>query len=185
VSAGGLKALRAILPSLPSDFTLSVIIVVHRHKDSDDHLERSLNNACEINVKQADEKEHIKDGMVYFGPPNYHLLIEDDYTFSLSQGQVVNYARPSIDIMFESAAYVYGPKLIGIALTGANDDGSQGLKKIKMAGGLAIVQAPETAEVDVMPMAAIAAVEPDHILSLEEIGPFLNRLMIEARLGAT
>ncbi len=179
VSAGGAKALKTILPGLPSDFAFSVIIVIHRHSDSDDYLERSLNSECRIRVKQADEKKNIKNGVVYFAPPNYHLLIEDDNTFSMSLEGAVNYARPAIDVLFESAAYVYGPELIGIVLTGANNDGSQGLKKIKKMGGLAIVQAPETAEVGDMPRAAIAAVEPDYILPLKEIGPFLMDLNLE------
>ncbi len=179
VSAGGAKALKTILKGLPSDFAFSVIIVVHRHSDSDDYLERSLNSECKIRVKQADEKENIKSGVVYFAPPNYHLLIEDDNTFSMSLERDVNYARPAIDVLFESAAYVYGPELIGIILTGANNDGSQGLKKIKKMGGLTIVQRPETAEVEDMPRAAIAAVEPDHILPLEEIGPFLTNLNLK------
>ncbi len=179
VSAGGMKALKTILLSLPSDFAYSIIIVAHRHSDSDDYLEQSLNSEGEIRVKQADEKEDISGGVVYIAPPNYHLLIEDDHTFSMSVEKAVNYARPSIDVMFESAAYVYGRELIGIILTGANNDGSAGLKKIKKMGGLAIVQAPETAEAGDMPRAAIAAVEPDYILPLEEIGPFLRDLNLE------
>lgn len=179
VSAGGQKALKTILLGLPSDLTFSVIIVIHRHSDSDDYLEQSLNSECEIRVKQADEKEAINDGVVYIAPPNYHLLIEDDNTFSMSVEGTVNYARPAIDVLFESAAYAYGPELIGIILTGANYDGSRGLKKIKEMGGLTIVQSPETAEVGDMPRAAIAAVEPDHILPLKEIGPFLMDLNLE------
>jgi two-component system chemotaxis response regulator CheB len=179
VSAGGLKALKTILLGLPLNFAFSVIIVAHRHSDSDDYLEQSLNSECEIRVKQADEKEAINDGVVYIAPPNYHLLIEDDNTFSMSVEGAVNYARPSIDVLFESAAYVYGPELIGVVLTGANYDGSRGLKKIKEMGGLTIVQTPETSEFDDMPRAAIAAVEPDHILPLEEIGPFLMDLNLE------
>jgi two-component system, chemotaxis family, protein-glutamate methylesterase/glutaminase len=179
VSAGGLKALKTILLGLPLNLAFSVIIVAHRHSDSDDYLEQSLNSECEIRVKQADEKEAINDGVVYIAPPNYHLLIEDDNTFSMSVEGAVNYARPSIDVLFESAAYVYGPELIGIILTGANNDGSQGLKKIKKMGGLTIVQTPETSEFDDMPKAAIATAKPDHILPIEEIGPFLRVLNLE------
>ncbi len=178
VSAGGFKALKTILSNLPSDFALSVIIVLHRHSDSDNHLERSLNDICKIRVKQANEKEGVKDGVVYVAPPNYHLLIEDDKTFSLSVEGAVNYARPSIDVLFESAAYAYGSELIGIVLTGSNKDGSQGLKRIKETGGLTIVQSPETADFSDMPRAAIAAVELDHILPLNQIGPFLRKLKI-------
>ena len=176
VSTGGTQALKTILSVLPSQFALSVVVVMHRHKDADGYLEQLLNNECKIRVKQADEKEKIKAGVVYVAPPNYHLLIEDDGTFSMSIAGAVNYARPSVDVVFESAAEVYGKGLIGVILTGANKDGSQGLKKIKEAGGLAIVQTPETSEVSEMPGAAIAAVKPDYVLPLEKIGPLLRKL---------
>ena len=109
-------------------------------------------------------------------PPNYHLLIEPDQTFTLTIDERVNYARPSIDVLFETAAEVFREHLIGIILTGANNDGSHGLKRIKELGGMAIVQDPETAEVDSMPKAAVAACAVDHVLSLEEISAFLNKL---------
>ncbi len=176
VSTGGTKALKTILSVLPSRFALSVIIVMHRHKDADGYLEQSLDNECKMRVKQADAREEIKAGVVYVAPPNYHLLIEDDGSFSLSVAGAVNYARPSVDVVFESAAEVYGKGLIGVVLTGANKDGSQGLKKIKEAGGLAIVQIPEKSEVSDMPRAAIAVVKPDYVLSLEKIGPLLRKL---------
>ena len=176
-SAGGMEAGKTILSALSADFALVVILVVHRHPDSDGYMEKFLNSTCRISVKQAEEKEKLKGGVVYIAPPNYHLLIEDDRTFSLSVEDAVNYARPSIDVLFESAADVFfGQELIGVILTGNNSDGSQGLKVIKGKGGLAVVQAPESAEADTMPKSAIKAVEPDHVLSLEEIGLFLNRL---------
>ncbi len=175
-STGGLRALKAILSVLPSDFTLTVIIVMHRHKDADGYLELSLDNECKMYVKQADEKEEIKEGMVYVAPPNYHLLIEDDGTFSMSVEGGVNYARPSVDVVFESAAEVFGKRLIGVILTGTNKDGSLGLKKIKDAGGLAIVQTPETSEAEEMPRAAILSADPDYVLPLDEIGLLLRKL---------
>ncbi len=181
-SAGGMKALNAILPELPGSFSLSVIVAVHRHPNSDDYLERSMDQRCELPVKQADEKERILPGAVYFAPPNYHLLIEDDHTFSLTVDQAVNYARPSIDVLFESAAHAYGSRLIGVILTGANSDGGQGLTTIKEMGGLAIVQTPESAEMEAMPRAAIAAAAPDHVLDLEGIGSLLIEL--DRRKGA-
>jgi two-component system chemotaxis response regulator CheB len=179
VSTGGAKALKAILSDLPSEFALTVIIAMHRYKDTGDYLERSLDKECKMHVKQADEKEEIKAGVVYVAPPNYHLLIEDDGTFSMSVEGAVNYARPSVDVVFESAAEVYGQGLIGVILTGANKDGSLGLKKIKEASGLAIVQTPETSEAADMPRAAIAAVNPDYVLPLEKIGPLLRKLESE------
>lgn len=177
-SSGGLKALKTILSVLPGDFALPVIIVVHRHPNADGYMEESLDYKCTLSVKQVDEKEKIQNGVVYIGPPNYHVLIEDTRIFSLSVEEAVNYARPSIDVLFESAADVYGPELVGVVLTGNNDDGVRGLQRIKRRGGLTVVQTPETAEAESMPKAAIAAVDPDHVLPLKEIGPFLNGLSI-------
>jgi two-component system chemotaxis response regulator CheB len=181
VSAGGMKALDRILPLLPADFNLPVIIVSHRHPDSDDYLEQHMNEHCSLPVKQADEKEKVIPGVIYFAPPNYHLLIEDNRTFSLSVEAPVNYARPSIDVLFESALGVFGSGLVGIVLTGANNDGSRGLKKIKQAGGLTIAQDPADAEVPHMPKAAIAAADPDLILPLEKIGEFLGTQLGETQ----
>ena len=173
VSAGGLAALHVILPLLPEDFGLPVIIVQHLHIASGGYLVQDLNGRCRLTVKQADEKEAIKPGMVYLAPPNYHLLVEEDRTFSLTVDRRVNYARPSIDVLFETAVLAYREKLIGVILTGANNDGSQGLKRIKEAGGLAVVQDPLDAEVDSMPRAALVAIAVDYILPLDQIGPFL------------
>ena len=175
-SAGGMHALRTILSRLPSNFPLSVIIVQHEYPTSDDFLAHYLDERCSLKAKQADEKEEILPGVVYIAPPNYHLMVEEDRTFSLSISEPVNYARPSIDVLFETAADVYKARLVGVILTGGNADGSAGLRRIKDSGGLSIVQDPETAEAYAMPKAAIAATQVDHILSLEEIGPFLSML---------
>jgi two-component system chemotaxis response regulator CheB len=128
-----------------------------------------LNDKSNITIKEADEKEKIEKRTVYIAPPNYHLMIERNKTFSLSIDELVNYARPSIDVLFESAANAYKNKLIGVILTGSNSDGTAGLKKIKEYGGLTIVQDPKTAESAYMPASAIAAIKPDYILSLEDI----------------
>lgn len=176
VSAGGIEALSTILPILSQDFALPVIIVQHLHPHSDNFLTIHLNSQCQIPVKEADEKEAITAGMIYIAPPNYHLLIEDNRTFSLSTSAKVNYARPSIDVLFETAAEVYRERLIGIVLTGANNDGSQGLKKIKEFGGLVIVQEPSTAETASMPEAALKITDVDYVLSLQEIGQLLNTI---------
>ncbi|MFH1489659.1 MAG: chemotaxis protein CheB, partial [Pseudomonadota bacterium] len=149
-----------------------------QHPTSDDFLAHYLNERCELKVKQADEKEDILSGVIYLAPPGYHLMVEEDRTFSLSVDEPVNFARPSIDVLFETAAEVYGEKLVGVVLTGASADGSHGLKRVKESGGLAVVQDPETAEVGIMPRAAVDASEVDYILPLEEIGPFLNKLTI-------
>ncbi len=175
-SSGGWAALKQVLGVLPRDFPVAVVVAMHRHPHSDDYLETSLDHECAVRVKQADEKEIIEAGTVYFAPPNYHLLVEESHSLSLSVAEAVHYARPSIDVLFESAAYVYGDRLIGLILTGANCDGAEGLRKIKAVGGLGIVQDPTTAFADAMPRAAITAANPDHILPCDEIGVFLRDL---------
>ena len=169
VSAGGLNALKILLPAFPLNFNLPLIIVQHVGANSDGTWISLLDNICKLKVKEADEKEIIDKGTVYIAPPNYHLLVEKDKTFSLSIDGRVNYARPSIDVLFESASDVYKEELIGILLTGSSIDGTKGLKTIKEKGGLTIVQDPATAEVAYMPASAIASVQVDHILSLEKI----------------
>jgi len=176
VSSGGMEALSAIIPILPAKFTVPVAVIQHVSPYSDNYMTFHLDRISKIKVKEVDEKEKVTAGIVYTAPPNYHVLVEEDETFSLSVEERINYARPSIDVLFESAADVYGPTLVGVILTGANNDGSQGLRKVKERGGLAIVQNPETAMVGEMPRAAIAATPVDHILHLEEIGPFLAKI---------
>ncbi len=175
-SAGGNEALKDILLHLPKEFKIPIVIVQHISPYSENYMTRHLNSICNINVKEADEKDKIIPGNIYIAPPNYHLLIEEDETFSLSVDKKVNYSRPSIDVLFETAAYAYGPSLIGIILTGANNDGSKGLKKIKEAGGLTIVQDPKTAYSDAMPKAAIKTIKVDYILSLEKIAKLLLKI---------
>jgi len=176
-SAGGLNALKVLFRGLESRFKLPVIIVQHISPDAENYLIHILNELKKLNVKEADEKETPVRGMVYVAPPNYHLLIEADQTFSLTVDERVNYARPSIDVLFETAAEAYQDSLIGIILTGANHDGSNGLKRIKELGGLTIVQDPETAEVDSMPRAALLSTQVDKVLPIDEIAPFLNSLI--------
>lgn len=168
-SAGGIHAIKAIIMALPGNFHLPIIIVQHISPLSDNYWITLMDSLSALTVKEADEKEKIRKGTIYITPPNYHLLIERDETFSLSIDPKVNYARPSIDVLFESAADVYKDQLIGVILTGANSDGANGLRRIKEYGGLAIVQDPATAESASMPTAAIAATQVDYILPLEEI----------------
>jgi len=143
---------------------------------SSDYLSSFLDKNCQLKVKEAEDKEEILMGTVYIAPSAYHLVIEDDRTFSLTLFERVRYSRPSVDVLFESAAEVYRERLIGIILTGGNDDGSHGLKKVKECSGFALVEDPRTAEVSVMPRAALAATEVDAVLPLERIGPFLEKL---------
>ncbi|MCF8303542.1 MAG: chemotaxis protein CheB [Bacteroidales bacterium] len=175
-SAGGLDALRALLTRINRSFSLPIVIVQHLSPLSDNYLSNYLDNLSDLRVKEVEEKERIEPGIAYIAPPNYHVLIEENRTFALTVDEKVNYARPSVDVLFESAAYVYRSSLIGIVLTGANNDGSKGLKIIKQYGGLAIVQDPKTAYVDTMPRSAMETVKVDHVLNLEEIADFLNKL---------
>jgi two-component system chemotaxis response regulator CheB len=172
-SAGGLHALLELLSALPVDYSLPLIIVQHRSKSEDTLLEEILQKKSLLNVKQADEKEIIKPGTVYIAPPDYHLMVETNETFSLSSDEPVHFSRPSIDVLFRSAAEVYNKALIGIILTGANEDGADGLKAIHEQGGYTIAQEPSDAAYGVMPRAAIRTGVVDKVLSLTEIIAFL------------
>jgi two-component system, chemotaxis family, protein-glutamate methylesterase/glutaminase len=189
-SLGGLHALEVLLAGLPKSFQVPLAIAQHRHKDSDDSLSFFLQHQCALPVKEVEDKDAIMPGRVYVAPADYHLLVEagethwtrqEEYktsapTFALSTEAPVLYARPSIDVLFESAADVYGEKVIGVILTGASHDGTQGLARIKANGGLAIVQEPNTADCATMPKAAIASVAVDWILPLNDIAPLLVNL---------
>jgi len=175
-SAGGIDAWSTILPDLPDDLPVPIIIAQHTSPTSDNYIPVFLNDLTGLNVKEAEEKEEITAGCIYFSIPNYHLLIEEDNTFSLSTEEKKNFSRPSIDILFESASMIYGGGLIGILLTGSNSDGSLGLKTIKENGGLTIVENPETAQVNQMPLSAIKKFKPDIILDLDQIGIYIRKL---------
>ncbi len=177
-STGGMTALSTIFHTLPENFPIPIIVAQHLHPSQGEDFFKYFDDHCRLIVKSADEKEFVQPGYVYFAPPNYHLLIEKNTIFSLSVDEKIRYSRPSIDVLFESAADVYASSLIGIILTGANDDGTLGLKATKKNGGLCIVQDPTTAEADYMPRSALAAVDVDHVLPLEEIGPFLVNLIM-------
>ncbi|ALG66844.1 chemotaxis protein CheB [Beggiatoa leptomitoformis] len=179
-SAGGIKALSAVLRVLPSNFSLPILIVQHLHPESDSYIVNILSNCTSLRVKQADEKETIMSGVIYIAPPNYHLLVEENKTLSLSIDSPVNFSRPSVDVLFETASYAYRDRLIGIILTGANSDGSLGVRKIKNMGGYVIVQSPETAEAKAMPQAAIAATKVDKVLPIEHIGSYLLQIISQA-----
>lgn len=175
-SAGGLHALTFLLNQLPPNYPIPIIVVQHRSKDQRDLFEEVLQSKCKIKIKQADEKEKIRGGYVYIAPPDYHLLVETDMTFSLSADEMVLYSRPSINVLFESAAIVYRDKLVGIILTGANNDGASGISMIKKHGGLTIAQAPAEAQFPVMPGASIKTKNIQHIWTLVEIQNFLLQI---------
>lgn len=172
-SAGGMYALIKILSKLPVNFPLPIAIVQHRAKDQKNLLEEILQSKCKIKIKQADEKEAIENGIVYIAPPDYHLFIEADETFSLSADVPWLYSRPSIDILFESAAIVYKEKLIAILLTGASNDGSQGIVTVSNYGGLTIAQEPSEADFPDMPIAAIKTNKVHFIWTIGQINEYL------------
>ena len=175
-SYGGLEALKVILPKFGEGFPLPVIVVLHIGDQANENFLNYMNSLCQLQVKEAESNEKIQKGFIYFAPPNYHLLIESDFTFSLTIDKKHNYSRPSIDILFESAAWAYTNSLIGVVLTGANSDGAVGLKLIKEFGGMTIVQCPESALSPVMPQAAIKMVKPEFKLKLEDIAGKLIEL---------
>lgn len=177
-SAGALEALSAILPALPEDFELPVLIVVHVPPDRRSVLSELFEAKCSVPVKEAEDKEPIVGGTVYFAPPDYHLLVETDRCLALSSDEPVLFSRPSIDVLFESAADAYGPALIGVVLTGANQDGAKGLRAIVEAGGTALVQKPQGAFAPAMPEAAIASAPGASVLSLDQIAAHLKTLRV-------
>lgn len=180
VSAGGINALDQILPVFKKSFKLPILVVQHILAGPDNYLVDHFDSRCSMQVKEAEDKEQIIPGIIYFAPPGYHLLVEQERTLALSMDAKVNYSRPSIDVLFETAAEAYLHKLVGVVLTGANADGAAGLKAVRTFGGTTIVQSPDSAEVDTMPKAAIANLWVDQILNLDEIADYLvSSSMIE------
>ncbi len=175
VSAGGMVVLTEIVKSLKPDFPLSMIIVQHLHPHQDEYYVQYYNRHSKIRVKEAEDKEPIVRNRAYFAPPNYHLLVEEDHTFSLSVDEKVNFSRPAIDVLFDTASFVFGKKMIGLVLTGANSDGAKGLKKIKDRDGLTIIQNPAEAEFSSMPQAALQTAQPHHIISVSQFVEWLKR----------
>lgn len=178
-SAGGLSALSAVLGALPESFHLPVIVVQHRSADNPDLLEQVLSYKVALPVCLAEEKDTIKGGCVYCAPAGYHLLIETDRTFSLSYDPPVNFSRPSIDVLFETAAAAYGPALLAIILTGASRDGAEGIQKVRKSGGTTIAQQPANAQFPYMPQAAVDTGSVQHILDLQGITSFLLAMTIK------
>lgn len=175
-SAGGVHALLALLSGLPERFLLPIIAVLHLPKERDSRLADVFQQRLAMTVREAADKETIAPSTLYFAGSGYHLSIEMDRTFSLSCEEPVNYSRPSIDVLMESAADAYGPSLAGVLLTGANFDGAAGLARIKQRGGLTAVQDPAEAQVATMPQAAIHKLKPNLILTLDGIRQLLIQL---------
>ena len=173
-SLGGLEALQEVLGHLPEDFPAAVAICQHRRPDYGSRLGKLLGDCCKLPVREPDDKAYIEPGIVYLAPPDYHLLIERGW-LALSIDAPVLFARPSIDVLFESAAEAYGPACVGVLLTGASADGAAGMVAIKRAGGATLVQDPKNAISPLAPRAALAAMKPDYVLPLSAIGPHVAR----------
>jgi len=177
-SIGGAAAVKEIISRLPASFSVPIALVLHRHRDSDDALLDILQRSCLLPLREPFDKEPILPGHIYVAPPDYHLLIEPMH-FALSVDEPVQYARPSIDVLFESAADALGNEIIAVVLSGANRDGAKGAAEIRRRGGLLIAQDPSTADGPVMPEAAIAEAGANYICQLDEIAGLLQRLTAE------
>jgi two-component system, chemotaxis family, protein-glutamate methylesterase/glutaminase len=175
-SAGAIGALSVILTPLPLNFPLPILIVVHQPIEPRSVIAELFQQKCALVVREAEDKVPIEGGIITFAPPDYHLLVEPERLLSLSSEEPVNYSRPSIDVLFETAADAFGTGLLGVVLTGANHDGAAGLKCIMEAGGLGLVQRPELAYASAMPQAALEACPQARRLSLDEIAVFLQGL---------
>jgi len=175
-SAGALDALQTILPSLPRGFALPIVVVLHMLPGRPSGLASVLGGNSALSVKEAEDKEAMSAGTVYLASPGYHLLVEKDRHFALSVDEPVHFSRPSIDVLFESAADAFGKELVGVLLSGANEDGARGLFDIRQAGGVTIVQAPQTAAAPPMPEAALRLGAAAHVLGLVAIGELLRAL---------
>jgi two-component system chemotaxis response regulator CheB len=175
-SAGGVQALLRILPQLPAEFPMPILIVVHVPPDRSNALVPLFQGKCALAVKEAEDKERVAGGVIYFAPSDYHLLVEHDGSLALSSDEPVNHSRPAIDVLLETAADAFGPELTGIILTGANNDGASGLRAVAAAGGIAIVEDPAKAEVPTMPAAALAACSTAKVFNLDDITSYLLSL---------
>jgi two-component system, chemotaxis family, protein-glutamate methylesterase/glutaminase len=175
-SAGGVEALAVLLPALPAAFRPALFIVLHLPRERPSLLVEIFARRCARPVREADDKEPVEPGTVYFAPPNYHMLVEKDRRIALSGDEPVHFSRPSIDVLFESAADVYGERLLGIILTGGNEDGAAGLHAIHQAGGVTAVQQPGNAKVPLMVVSALQRGPVDFVLSLPEIAQLLGAL---------
>jgi two-component system chemotaxis response regulator CheB len=178
-SWGGLRAVGTLLGGLGETCPAAIVVGQHRGAAGGERLAPLLQRHTRLHVKEAEDKDELARDTVYLAPPDYHTLIETDGTIALSTEEHVRHARPSIDVLFRSAAEAYRDRCVGVVLTGANADGAEGLALIKRLGGVAVVQDPRTAERREMPSAAIAATEADIVLPLEEIGLFLRGLLLE------
>jgi two-component system, chemotaxis family, protein-glutamate methylesterase/glutaminase len=172
-SAGGVEALGLLLPALPAKFRPALLIVLHLPRERPSLLVEIYEKRCALPIREADDKEPIEPGTIYFAPPDYHMLVERNRQIALSTDEPVHFSRPSVDVLFESAADVYADRLLGVILTGANEDGAAGLHAIHRAGGVTVVQQPESAKVPLMVVSALQRNPADFVLSLPQIAELL------------
>jgi two-component system chemotaxis response regulator CheB len=184
-SWGGLDVLRTILGALPEGFAAPIVVAQHRSPESHPTAFRDLlRSSTPLHVCEADDKDELRAGTVYVAAPDYHLLVEGPGRIALSTDERVSFARPSVDVLLSSAAEAYRERCVGVVLTGANEDGAQGLARVAELGGAAIVQDPQTATRPEMPRAAVAAVPGARVAAVEEIGPLLVELCGRTRVTA-
>ena len=175
-SAGGVEALSRLLPALPRGAPAAVFVVLHLPRERPSLLVDIFAPKCGMAVREAGDKEPVEPGTIYFAPPDYHLLIDKGPQLALSSDELVNFSRPAIDVLFESAADEYRERLLGIVLTGGNQDGAAGLQAIRATGGMTVVQQPESAQVPYMPELALQQGKVDYVLTLEQIAALLGTL---------
>ncbi|MDD5216400.1 MAG: chemotaxis protein CheB [Methylococcales bacterium] len=169
LSAGGMPLVKQLLTALPSDYSLPIALVAHLPQDFQSHFDKVLDCSTNLPVSIVRDKDPIKAGHIYIAPAGYHLLIEQNHRFALSADKAVKAVRPSIDVLFSSAAEVFENDLIAVILSGANSDGADGMAIVKQLGGLCIVLNPADTEFNTMPNAVINAVDVDYIVSIEEM----------------
>lgn len=172
-SSGLIPELVALFSSLPWSFPLPIVVAAHIHRSNDGNLVRFYRDRASIQVKEAEDKEQIQSNTIYFAPPDYHLLIEPDESFTLNMDDKVCFARPSIDVLFQSAGFAFGENLIGVLMSGANYDGAKGICEIKRYGGVTVAQNPDVAEYPVMPQAAIDTGNVDKIMTRPQLVDFI------------
>ncbi|MBL8956870.1 MAG: chemotaxis protein CheB [Myxococcaceae bacterium] len=175
-SAGALDVLLNLLPQLPRGFSVPIVLVLHVMPRKPSYLVDVLKARAALGVEEAQDKQPLQPGTLYCAPPDYHVLIERGRSLSLSVDDAVHFSRPSIDVLFESAAVALRSRVAGVLLTGGNEDGARGLEAISRAGGITVVQAPKSAQMPHMPEAALARFTPTRVLSSAELGPYLTSL---------
>jgi len=175
-SAGSLQVVLSLLAAIDGGFPMPVLVILHRNGVFESSLEDLFATRTTMPIKEVEEKETLRNGIVYICPADYHVLLEKDHSLSLDYSERIHFSRPSIDVTFHSAADVYGPGLICLLLSGGNADGVEGMRYAQERGGLTIVQDPATAEVPYMPQQAVVRMKPDFIIGADQIPAFVRSL---------